>query len=309
MLGRPIGHSLSPVLHRAAYRALGLDWAFAALDCGADDLAALLRRSGPEWVGFCCTMPLKRQVVALADEVSARAAAVGAGNTLLRQGAFGGPEGAEQPAAERPGAARWRADNTDVAGILGALAERGVGRGGAPARAADGAAPGSASARGAGRAQLGSVTVLGAGGTAQAAVAALAEIGVTRCRALVRDRSRTAPLLATAERVGARVELGELTASDRSLGADLVISALPPRAADPLTAFAWSSRQTVLDVCYDQWPTALARSVAAAGGTVLSGAAMLLHQAAAQVELMTGRAAPVSAMRAALRRAVPNAGL
>ena len=64
----------------------------------------------------------------------------------------------------------------------------------------------------------------------------------------------------------------------------------------------------MLDVVYDPWPTPLATSAREAGATVLSGALMLLHQAARQVELMTGRPAPVDAMRAALRAARPDAG-
>ncbi|MCU1657525.1 MAG: shikimate-5-dehydrogenase, fungal AROM-type, partial [Pseudonocardiales bacterium] len=58
----------------------------------------------------------------------------------------------------------------------------------------------------------------------------------------------------------------------------------------------------------DGWPTPLAAAVAAAGGTVRSGALMLLHQAAAQVELMTGAPAPLEAMRSALLAASPNCG-
>jgi shikimate dehydrogenase len=54
-----------------------------------------------------------------------------------------------------------------------------------------------------------------------------------------------------------------------------------------------------MDVVYDPWPTELAAAAAAAGSVLASGFAMLLHQAAAQVELMTGKPAPVEVMRAA----------
>ena len=84
VLGRPVAHSLSPVLHAAAYRALDLAWMFEAIDTGVDDLAPLLGSRGPEWVGFACTMPLKRAVLDVASTVSARAVAVGAGNTRIR---------------------------------------------------------------------------------------------------------------------------------------------------------------------------------------------------------------------------------
>jgi shikimate dehydrogenase len=252
VLGRPISHSLSPMLHRAAYRALDLDWTFDAIDVGPDELAELVRSRGPDWVGFACTMPLKRAVLAVADVVAPRAAAVGAGNTLLQR-----PEGG------------WTADNTDVAGIVAALHEVGV-------------APRTAS-------------VLGAGGTAQAAVVALAVLGLPRCTVLVRDVARTADVVQTAARAGIEVDVGSL---GDAVG-DLVISTLPAGAADSVAARSWRG-QALLDVVYAPWPTPLARAVANAGGVVVSGALMLLHQAAAQVELMTGRPAPVEAMRAAL---------
>jgi shikimate dehydrogenase len=256
VLGRPIEHSLSPVLHRAAYAALGLDWAYEAIDCGVADLAAVLAARS-EWAGFSCTMPLKHAVLDLADEASPLATLVGAANTLLPRSGGG-----------------WVAENTDVAGVVAALGGR---------------------AGGSGR-----VTVLGAGGTAQAVVVALAQVGVTACAVLVRDRSRAAAVVATAKAAGLRAEVGALRPDAAELAADLVVSTLPPGAADVLAPRAWTAGQTLLDVVYDPWPTALAAAVAAAGGVVISGAQMLLHQAATQVELMTGRVAPVEAMRAAL---------
>jgi shikimate dehydrogenase len=260
VLGRPIEHSLSPVLHRAAYAELGLDWSYEAIDCGVAELPAVLAGRG-DWAGFSCTMPLKHAALSLADEVSPLASLVGAANTLLPRKGGG-----------------WDADNTDVAGIVAAL--------------------------GGGQIDTRRVTVLGAGGTAQAVVVALAQLGVTGCAVLVRDPSRAAAATATAAAAGVRAEVGALTPDAPELDADLVVSTLPPGAADPLAARAWTTEQTLLDVVYDPWPTAIAAAVEAAGGVVISGAQMLLHQAAAQVELMTGRVAPVEAMRAALYAAV-----
>jgi shikimate dehydrogenase len=258
VLGRPIAHSLSPVLHRAAYAALGLAWTYDAIDCGVAEFAAVLAERA-DWAGFSCTMPLKHAAVEVAAEVRPLARAVGAANTLL------------------PGSTGWIAENTDVAGMVAALAEQGV--------------------------QPTSVTVLGAGGTAQAAVAAFTRMGIGGCTALVREPARAARLLATADVLDARVDVRRLAADAPALAADLVVSTLPPRAADPLAMASWSPYQTVLDVVYDPWPTALATSAAAAGATVVGGALVLLHQAAVQVELMTGRPAPVEAMRSALRAA------
>ncbi len=264
VLGAPIQHSLSPVLHAAAYRELGLDWRYEAIECGEDDLADRLRASGPEWVGFSCTMPLKRVALGVADEVAPVARQVDAANTLLAL-----PEG------------RWRADNTDVAGIVGSLRECGAD---APR----------------------SVALLGAGGTAQAAVVALAELGRRHCTVLVRSLTRAARLERTAAGVGIELTVLGLEAS---LEHDLVISTLPKGAADHLADRAWRADQVLLDAVYEPWPTPLAAAVAAAGGTVVSGALMLLHQAAGQVGLMTGQPAPLAAMRAALRAVRPDAGL
>jgi shikimate dehydrogenase len=182
-----------------------------------------------------------------------------------------------------PGPDGWIADNTDVAGIVAALGEYAV----APA----------------------SVTVLGAGGTAQAVLGALLALGIDECTVLARDPSRTAALRATAERFGLSIALAGLDAGAVALGADLVVSTLPAGAADPLAARRWAHGQAVLDVVYAPWPTPLAAAAARAGATVISGALMLLHQAAVQVALMTGADAPVDAMRIALAAAVPGSGV
>jgi shikimate dehydrogenase len=264
VLGQPIAHSLSPVLHNAAYRALGLRWEYSAIDCGVAELAGVLDQRA-DWVGFSLTMPLKRAGLELATDVSPRARVVGAANTLLA-----GPGG-------------WRADNTDVDGVLGAVSEL---------------------AR-----RPASVTVLGAGGTAQAVVSAVAELGLDECSVLVRDRSRTLDLQATADRAGVRLLIGDLDSDAAALAADLVVSTLPAGAADPLATARWTATQSLLDAVYAPWPTALAAAAQARGTAVLSGALMLLHQAMAQVELMTGRPAPAAAMRDALRTVAPSAGL
>lgn len=265
VLGKPIGHSLSPVLHRAAYRALGLTgWSYQAIECDTHQLGPLLAGSGPEVAGYSATMPLKHAVLRQADGASPAATAIGAGNTLLP-----GPDG-------------WQAENTDWIGIRDALAARGV-----PA--------------------TGEVALLGAGGTAQAALAALT--GAGRVTVLVREPARAGELRATADRLAVPVRVARLADAAAVLaGADLVISTLPAGAADPLADTGWRSGQAVLDAVYHPWPTALAGAATRSGATVVSGAAMLLFQAARQVELMTGSAAPVAAMRAALLAAVPGCG-
>lgn len=264
VLGRPVAHSLSPVLHRAAYAELGLDWAYEAIDCGVDELRSVLAARA-DWAGFSCTMPLKHALLDVAAEVRPVAAAVGAANTLL------------------PGPAGWVADNTDVAGVLAALTEHSV--------------------------VPDSVTLLGAGGTAQASLAALLALGVPACSVLVREPGRTAALRDTAQRLGVSLRVGRLGVEAPELDAALVVSTLPPGAADALAGREWRAGQAVLDVVYAPWPTPFAAAAGRSGARVISGALLLLHQAAAQVSLMTGREAPVAAMRLALAQAAPGCGV
>lgn len=108
MLGSPVAHSLSPVLHNAAYAALGLtSWSYEAVECDDRALPGFVRGLGAEWAGLSVTMPGKHAALAAADQVTETAAAVGAANTLV------------------PVAGGWLADCTDVDGVIGAL--RGVG--------------------------------------------------------------------------------------------------------------------------------------------------------------------------------------
>ncbi|MDO4929389.1 MAG: shikimate dehydrogenase [Corynebacterium sp.] len=102
VLGSPIKHSLSPVLHNAGYEALGLDWHYTRFECDADALPHVINEH-PEYSGFSVTMPAKFAALAFADNVSERAAAIGSANTLyLRDGA-------------------WHAENTDVDGLIACI--------------------------------------------------------------------------------------------------------------------------------------------------------------------------------------------
>ena len=106
VLGDPIAHSLSPVLHRAAYAALGLDWSYDAHRVAAGGLEPFVAGLDASWRGLSLTMPLKREALALADRVTDRARLAGAVNTLLLEG------------DERVG------DNTDLPGAVAAIRER-----------------------------------------------------------------------------------------------------------------------------------------------------------------------------------------
>ncbi|MGW2834045.1 shikimate dehydrogenase [Streptomyces sp. NPDC001286] len=110
VLGSPIGHSLSPRLHNAAYRALGLDdWSYDRFEIDEAALPGFLEGLGPEWAGLSLTMPLKRAVIPLLDEITDTAASVEAVNTVVFR-----EDG------------RRVGDNTDIPGLIAALQERGV---------------------------------------------------------------------------------------------------------------------------------------------------------------------------------------
>ncbi|GAA4750321.1 shikimate dehydrogenase [Modestobacter marinus] len=257
VLGRPVGHSLSPLLHRAAYAALGLDdWRYDALDVGAEELPVLLAGLGPEWRGFSVTMPCKQAAVAVADEVDQLPRLLGAANTLLRT------------------EAGWRAENTDVAGVGMALQLGGV-------------------------EQVEHAAVLGAGGTAAAAATALASLGAQHVDVVVREPARAGDLLRVLAALGVSADVQRLDRTG-TLTAPVVVSTVPVSGQEAVAELTWSRGQTVLDVLYAGWPTPLAQRVDAAGGRTISGLEVLFWQATAQVELMTGRPAPIEAMRAAL---------
>lgn len=106
VLGSPITHSLSPVLHNAGYAAAGLaGWSYGRIECTESELARIVGQAGVEYRGFSVTMPAKFAALHFADEASERARFIGSANTLVRT-----DEG-------------WCADNTDCEGILTALAE------------------------------------------------------------------------------------------------------------------------------------------------------------------------------------------
>lgn len=268
VLGSPIGHSLSPVLHGAAYRALGLsDWNFERVLCTAEELPGFVDGLGPDWAGLAVTMPGKRAALAYATERTRVAELVGAANTLVPR-ADGG----------------WLADCTDVEGVVGSL------------RAAGGVPSG------------GRAVVLGAGGTATAALTALEALEIPSATIVVRDPARAGEALACAERVGVAVDVERWDAVDFAAlcgGADLVVSTVPVGAVEPVAGDIVRAG-CVFDVIYHPWPTPLAQAAAERGARVVTGLDMLLHQAFAQVRWFTGQEAPREAMRSALRAATEN---
>ncbi len=265
MLGHPISHSLSPVLHRAAYVALGLDWEYDAHDVEQDGLAEFLRELTPQWAGLSLTMPLKVTAVPLMDFVEPMAKLVGAVNTVL-----------VQPVGSRHNLV---GGNTDVYGITAALRE-----GGCEATT--------------------NAVVLGGGATATSALAALGHLGAKAPVVAVRDRARAGALMRAATKMGVEPRFVSLADAGQFLAhADAVVSTIPADAgaavAQTLTDVAAGA--VLLDAIYDPLITPLGGLWAERGGTRVGGERMLLHQAGEQVRLMTGREAPLGPMDDALR--------
>ncbi|WP_433787987.1 shikimate dehydrogenase [Actinomycetospora sp. CA-101289] len=274
VVGSPVTHSRSPVLHRAAYAALGLDdWTYEAVECTVEELPGFVAGRDASWAGLSVTMPGKRAALELASSVSPRARRVGAANTLV------------------PRDGGWVADCTDVDGVAGALRAAGI-------RGPSGAAG------------ITDVVILGSGATACAALAGVYEVGGERVTLVVRDKGRAAGTLAVARAHGLNrrpvtwddIGVGDLvtaTALINTTPADVLGPALAERIVAALPP--WS---VVLDAVYHPWPTPLADAAAARGLPVATGLDMLLHQAFGQVEQFTGRPAPRQAMRAALAETV-----
>ncbi len=306
VLGAPIAHSLSPVLHRAAYQALGLaGWSYQAIECDEPGLPGLLAGCGPDWAGLSLTMPLKRAVLSLLDDAGPLVAEVGAANTV------------------RFGAGLRHGHNTDVPGMITAITEAASARSddrgpGAPGVVPRGSRagerpPGPVLRPGYGpgltRESLRTlieqgepgVLILGGGATACSALAAVRGLGASQATAAIRDPGRAGDLLSAADRLGLPVRLAPFD-DPAHPAPGLLVSTAPAGAADH---YAERIRQgtlrpgCVLDVVYHPWPTALATAAQQAGVPTAGGFALLLHQAVGQVELMTGKSAPVEAMRAA----------
>ncbi|WP_025155704.1 shikimate dehydrogenase [Leifsonia aquatica] len=244
VLGSPIAHSQSPTLQRAAYGVLGLDWSYEPVEVTEDALPGFVAGLGEEWRGLSLTMPLKKAVLPLLTEIDRVAEQTGAANTVLLDGES------------------VRGFNTDVAGIVRALAGAGV-----------------SSAR--------YVHILGGGATAASALVAAAEVGAERVDVHVRDLTRSVWLEPLAHELGLMVRLRSLAQADRSLDVpELVISTLPGGTRPEVLYTDSTRRRAVLfDVAYEPWPSALATAWGAVGGTVVSGLSMLVHQALLQVRI------------------------
>lgn len=276
VLGSPIAHSQSPALHAAAYRALGFPWNYQAVEVRAGELEPFVSDLGEDWRGLSLTMPLKHEILPLIDDLDEVARLTGAVNTVL---VTANPEGRTLAGF-----------NTDVTGLVRALAEGGV-------------------------TEARNVVILGAGATASSALVAAAELGAESVELLVRSRVKAAPLVELGRTLGLTITVTEFADVPAltfvpAAPTQLVISTLPGGTALQIGFAQELRRDAVLfDVAYAPWPSVLAAQWAEAGGTALSGLTMLLHQALIQVRIfvtgdpfepLAGEDAVLAEMRAAL---------
>jgi shikimate dehydrogenase len=248
VLGHPIAHSKSPLLHAAAYERLGLTWRYDAIELRTDGLVDFIGSRGPVWRGLSLTMPLKREVLPLLDSADRFVQQTGSANTVL---------------FDQRNGQRWISGfNTDVYGIGEAFQRKGHSR-------------------------LGFVQILGGGATAASAIAAVAGLGSSRVLVSVRNPDSAEHLVGLGASFGVEVAIGELRDAARpDISPDAIVSTLPNAVESTVTFDAATRERAVLfDVAYSPWPTSLAESWYEAGGDVIGGLEMLVLQAMMQVRI------------------------
>lgn len=260
MLGSPIAHSLSPLLHNAGYAALGLsDWRYTLADLAEEDLAEFVDGLDESWRGLSLTMPLKEAAFDVASTVSEIARQAGSINTLVRR-----PDGS------------WEGHNTDVAGIVAALRHLDLGE--------------EAVVIGAGATARSAVLAVRDLGIRSVTVAARRVEPARRLAALAEEHGLAARVVELAEWAGTG---SRLVLSTVPVGASDALVDAARRSGAGLDVI-------LFDVVYADWPTPLAATVTRAGGQAVSGLEMLVHQAALQFELFTGHAVDPAVLRAAV---------
>ncbi|MBC7224551.1 MAG: shikimate dehydrogenase [Anaerolineae bacterium] len=274
LLGWPVAHSVSPQMHNAAFRALGLDWSYIPLPAPPDalgDAVRGLRALGLR--GANVTVPHKEAIIPLVDELAPEARAIGAVNTLV---------------VHEDG--RLTGHNTDALGVGAALQEAGCRVAGCRA------------------------LILGAGGAARAAAYALLQAGAevqvlarrpAQAEALARDMAGAFPQ--------GRISPGLLSPEalpQAAAEAHLLVHATPVGMWPHGDASLWPEQEPVpqhlwvFDLVYRPARTRLLRQAEAAGARTIEGAWMLIHQAVASFHLWTGVEPPLEVMAKACHDAL-----
>ena len=261
VIGSPARHSLSPVIHNAAFAAAGLDWVFVAFEVvpGAAS-AALAGMRAFGIAGLSVTMPHKDDVAAAVDVLDPAAAALGTANTVVMQ-----PDG------------RLAGHSTDGAGFVASLRDAGVDPAGMK------------------------IAVLGAGGAARAVIDALARAGAAQISVVNRSQDRAGVAALLAGERGHVGSAGNIAAADLvinatsiGMGGDGGVSGDAPCDLTLLRP-----AQVVADLVYHPLETTFLRAARSCGAQTVDGLGMLVQQAALQQQLWTGIRPDPVAMRTA----------
>lgn len=270
VIGDPVRHSLSPLIHNTAFELLGLDWVFLAFEISRGSSQAALdamRSLGIE--GLSVTMPLKSEIFKGLDRVSSIAQRLESVNVVHRLG------------NDLVG------DSTDGQGFINAL------------RYDQNFDP-----------QGKRCVVFGAGGAARAVILALAEAGATDLAIVARRENQAqaaAGLIASVGRVGTPKDVtgADLVVNATPIGMKIDSSVLDISGPDvPFDPELVGAGQLVCDLIYHPLETPLLVQAASKGAQVSNGVGMLIHQAALSFKLWTGESAPVEEMYAALKLAL-----
>lgn len=260
LIGHPVGHSLSPVIHSAAYRELDLDWHYAVMDVLESDLDAVLGTiDGDRLVGANVTIPYKQAVFERVDVLTDTAQAVGAVNTLYRRNG------------------QLVGHNTDVAGFIQPLGEL-SGRRWTDERA----------------------LVLGAGGAARAVAHALTRVLKLKNVAVTARREATARAIPGVSVVDWNERARAAADVDLIVNTTPVGMAPNGDASPLPDDLGFSTNQIVYDLIYAPERTRLLDAAAAHGATIIGGLPMLIGQAAEAFRIWTGRDMPVETVKKAL---------
>lgn len=260
VIGSPIAHSLSPVLHRTAYRLAGLDWEYRQFEVTESSFPEFAESLDGDCAGISVTMPCKQVALSFADVSDGLAKTVGAANTLV------------------PAAGLWGAFNTDVHGIVESV------------RAPFGDTLEEFAAQN--RAARKQAVIIGTRATASSALAAAMTLGFDQVSVVGRSFQGAGNVTLAAGRLGVsftpikwdRTDLVREVLSR----ADLVLSTVPAEASAQLVEFAAPRPdQILLDVTYAAH-SELTQTFVDAGALVIDPLAMLVYQGLAQVKLMSG---------------------
>ena len=289
VIGSPIDHSLSPIMHSAAFTALGLPHEYERIDTPVDDLPKRIAElKDGTFAGLNVTVPLKEKVLELCDEISSSVRAIGAANTLVR-----GPGGVIV------------AHNTDAPALRQELEQLGDSSGLGPPRSGGQMEQTTFKDR--------SVLVLGSGGAARAALVALATLGANRVIVRGRNVENATKLSTLISGVTVEVEPLEAPAREREDLAGIVQATTcgmlgGPDGEQVSTAVDWKSVPSdavAFDVVYRPRETPFLIAAKGRGLVCDDGTGMLARQGALAQQLWLGVVPPVDVMLQALLQTNP----